>query len=56
MIERGKYIGVPMAENISEADHFMKCEACGGWFDCRDLSQVFDHEKALPHPKQDQPQ
>jgi hypothetical protein len=24
--------------------------------DCRDLGQVFEHERPLPHPAQDQPQ
>ena len=33
----------------------MQCPACGGWFDCRDLEQVFEHEGPLPHPGQDQP-
>ena len=28
----------------------------GGWIDCRDLGQVFEHEGPLPHPAQDQPQ
>jgi hypothetical protein len=30
-------------------EHFHKCEACGGWFDMRDLG-------ALPHPACDQVQ
>jgi hypothetical protein len=38
-------------------DHFFKCdEACGGWFDMRDLGAVFDHEEPLPHPACDQVQ
>ena len=57
MIARAKYIGkrlgVPPA---SEAEHFIRCPACDGWIDCRDLAQVFEHEGALPHPAQDQPQ
>jgi hypothetical protein len=40
----------------SEAEHFWKCEACGGWFDMRDLGAVLDHEKPLPHPASDQAQ
>ena len=34
----------------------IRCPACGGWIDCRDLGQVFEHEGPLPHPAQDQPQ
>ena len=36
--------------------HFIRCPACGGWIDCRDLGQVFEHEGPLPHSAQDQPQ
>jgi opacity protein-like surface antigen len=25
-----------------------RCPACGGWIDCRDLGQVFEHEAPLP--------
>jgi hypothetical protein len=41
---------------LSEAAHFSKCEVCGGYFDTRDLAQVFDHEGPLPHPACDQVQ
>jgi hypothetical protein len=41
---------------LSEAEHFWKCKACGGWFDMRDLGAVLDHEEPLPHPAQDQVQ
>jgi hypothetical protein len=41
---------------MSEAEHFHKCEACGGWFDMRDLGAVLDHEEPLPHPACDQAQ
>ena len=44
------------ANSPDEAEHFIRCEACGGWIDCRDLGAVFDHEGPLPHPKQDQKQ
>jgi len=37
-------------ERGDDADHFMKCETCGGWIDSRDLRSVFDHEGPLPHP------
>jgi hypothetical protein len=29
---------------------FFKCEACGGYFDARDLVWFGDHEGPLPHP------
>jgi hypothetical protein len=41
---------------LSEAEHFHKCEACGGWIDMRDLGAVLDHEEPLPHPTCDQAQ
>jgi hypothetical protein len=41
---------------LTEAEHFWKCEACGGWFDMRDLGAVLDHEGPLPHPVEDQAQ
>jgi hypothetical protein len=56
-VPRGKYIGKPTDDPPQdEAEHFIKCPACGGWIDMRDLGQVFDHHKPLPHPKEDQPQ
>jgi len=54
MIPRWKRLGDPPKD---EAEHFMRCPACGGGMDCRDLGQVlFEHEGPLPHPPQDQPQ
>jgi hypothetical protein len=41
---------------LNEAEHFWRCEACGGYFDMRDLSAVFDHEGPLPHPVEDRQQ
>jgi hypothetical protein len=35
---------------------FFRYEACGGWFDMRDLGAVLDHEEPLPHPACDQVQ
>jgi hypothetical protein len=56
-IPRGKYIGKLLGNPPeSEAEHFIRCPTCGGWIDCRDLGQVFEHEGALPHPAQDRPQ
>jgi hypothetical protein len=49
----GKRSGGPP---LSEAEHFHKCAACGGWFDMRDLGAVPDHEGPLPYPAQDQAQ
>jgi hypothetical protein len=31
------------------AGHFMKCPECGGWIDCRELSQLIQHAQPLPH-------
>lgn len=56
-IPRGKYIGKRVGDPpVDEAEHFIKCAVCGGWIDCRDLGQVFQHEGPLPHPAQDRPQ
>jgi hypothetical protein len=56
-VQRGKYMGVRLGEGpASEAEHFIRCPACNGWIDCRDLGQAFEHEGPLPHPVQDQPQ
>jgi len=52
-IPRGKYIGRRLGDPPeSEAEHFIRCPACGGWIDCRDLACVFEHEGPLPHPAQ----
>ena len=37
----------------SEADHFIRCRACGDYFDMRDLAQVFEPAGPLPHPTRD---
>jgi hypothetical protein len=47
----GRRVGDPQKD---ESDHFIRCPACGGWIDCRDLGHVLDHEGPLPHPAQDQ--
>jgi hypothetical protein len=36
-----------------QAEYFYRCPVCGGWVDCRNLGQVFDHEGPLPHPAED---
>jgi hypothetical protein len=56
-VPRGRIIGKPVSgEPTNEAEHFIRCPACGGWIDCRDLGQVLEHEAPLPHPAHDKPQ
>ena len=56
-IQRGKYLGKRLGDPPkNEAEHFIRCPACAGGIDCRDLGQVFQHEGPHPHPAQDQPQ
>ena len=33
-----------------ETDCFMRCPACNGQIDTRDLRQVLEHDGPLPHP------
>jgi hypothetical protein len=41
-VPRAKYIGKPLGDPPKEeADHFIRCPACDGSIDCRDLGQVF---------------
>jgi hypothetical protein len=47
-VARGKYLGRPLGgQPMEESEHFVTCPACGGWIDCRDLGQVFEHEGPL---------
>jgi hypothetical protein len=56
-IPRGKIIGKQIGgAPLSEAEHFWKCEACGGYFGMRDLGAVLEHEEPLPHPAGDRAQ
>jgi hypothetical protein len=56
-IPRGRFIGRGSdIDPIAEAEQFIKCEACGGWIDSRDLGAVTDHAGPLPHPAADKPQ
>ena len=56
-LPHGKYSGKRLGDQPKdEAEHFIRCPACCGWIDCRDLGQVFEHEAPLPHPAQDRPQ
>jgi hypothetical protein len=44
-IPRGRYLGKRLGDPpANEAEHFIRCRACNGWIDCRDLGQVFEHE------------
>jgi hypothetical protein len=50
-IPRGTIFGRRVGDQPkSDAEHFIRCPACGGWIDCRDLACVFEHEGPLPHP------
>jgi hypothetical protein len=56
-IPRGTIIGkVTSSKPLTEAEHYWRCEACGGRFDMRDYGAVLDHEGPLPHPACDQVQ
>jgi hypothetical protein len=46
----GACIGAELAD---EAEHFMRCPACGGWIDMRDLAQVLEHDGPVPQQVQD---
>jgi hypothetical protein len=35
-IASGKYIGEAVDPPTEQAEHFIKCGACGAWMDCRD--------------------
>jgi hypothetical protein len=50
---RRKYIGRRVGDPPRDEADFYRCPACGRWVDCRDLSQVFDHEGPPPHPAED---
>jgi hypothetical protein len=43
----GKQITGPL---LREADHFKRCQFCGGHIDILDLAWVEDHEGPFPHP------
>jgi hypothetical protein len=50
-VPRGRYIGERVAvRRPTWPSIFVKCHACGGWIDCRDLGSLFDHDGPLPHP------
>jgi hypothetical protein len=40
---RGETIGQRIDKpEPTEAEHYLRCPACGGWFDIRDLAQVIE--------------
>jgi hypothetical protein len=46
-IPRGKYTGREADHPpATYGEHFIKCPACGGWFDCRDLGAVCSNMQA----------
>ncbi|MGY3607692.1 MULTISPECIES: hypothetical protein [unclassified Bradyrhizobium] len=56
-IPRGKYVDQSFRDPSNDkAEHFIKCEICGGWIDMRDMGSVMDHAGPLPHPEEDKPQ
>ena len=52
-VDEGEIVG---GEPPAEAEHFLRCPVCGGYFDLRDLAQVIERAGPLPHPAQDQKQ
>jgi hypothetical protein len=40
-----KIIGKRRSGEQDEREHFIKCPACGGWIDMRDLGDVLEHER-----------
>jgi hypothetical protein len=55
-LRRGEIVGERVdREGTSDAEHFHRCPACGGYFDIRDLAQVIEHAGPLPHPLTDRP-
>jgi hypothetical protein len=49
----GRQITGPL---LTEAQHFRKCLACGGYFDVRDRVWLEEHLQPLPHPACDRAQ
>jgi hypothetical protein len=51
VVPRGRDIGKPLgAPPKDKTEHFIRCPAGGGWIDCRDLVQVFEHEGSFATP------
>jgi CRISPR/Cas system type I-B associated protein Csh2 (Cas7 group RAMP superfamily) len=56
-IPRGKYLDERLRRSSTKAaENHIRCPACGGWIDVRDLGAVADHAGPLPHPAIDQQQ
>jgi hypothetical protein len=48
---RGKYIAIRVGDPPQdEGEHFVRCPACGGWIDCRNLACVSTTEGREKHP------
>jgi hypothetical protein len=48
---RGKYIAIRVGDPPQdEGEHFVRCPACGGWIDCRNLACVSPTEGREKHP------
>lgn len=57
VLRRGEIIGELVdGEHRSEAEHFIQCPLWGGYVDIRDLAQVLEHDRPMPHPPQDRAQ
>ena len=53
-LRRGEILGERVDREVSsEAEHFIRCPPCGGLIDMRDLGQVLEHERPLPHRVED---
>jgi hypothetical protein len=50
-IPRGRHIGRRVGDPPKdEVEHFIRCPACEGWIDSRDLAQVLEHEGPAAPP------
>jgi hypothetical protein len=46
-IPRGTVIGKVDGPPLTEAEHFWKCEFCGGWFDIRTTRDRYRTRRAI---------
>jgi hypothetical protein len=54
-LRRGGFLGRRVDKVTTEAEHYLRCPACGGLIDIRNLAQVIEHAGPLPHPPTDRP-
>jgi hypothetical protein len=45
-----KHLGACSNTLPNDAEHFIRCPACGAWIDTRDRAQVLEHECAAAPP------